>query len=142
MQVSHISGTACTLQSFAKGIHAVGAVLPSVGTVITGASPLSTETVATMTRLFSLSSLRTCYGLTEAGGPVTITPRNEIASTNLGFPAAMVQLKVGPFLCTQDCFAYCIRLVKEAEYIFNKRARVATFIYDMPRTNIGECILH
>lgn len=60
----------------------------------------------------------------------------------LGISSSHGSVKGRPFLCTQDCFAYCIRLTKEAEYIFNTRARVATFIYDMPRTYMGEYILH
>lgn len=75
-------------------MYDAGVALPCVQRIVYGASPLSAETVAKMRKMFSLSSLRTCYGLTEAGGPVAITLSNEITNKNLGFPAPMVMLKV------------------------------------------------
>ncbi|KAH7962477.1 hypothetical protein HPB52_016326 [Rhipicephalus sanguineus] len=63
--------------------------------------------------IFSLSDFRSCYGMTEAGGFLTVPPSGEVSGTNQGFPIPAIRMKVidtvsgevlGPTQCGEVLF--------------------------------------
>ncbi|KAL1418487.1 hypothetical protein MTO96_025871 [Rhipicephalus appendiculatus] len=56
-----------------------------------GTPPALAEELAST---FQLDELRSCYGMTEAGGFMTLPPKGEVSGTNAGFPIPGARMKV------------------------------------------------
>ncbi|XP_037509153.1 luciferin 4-monooxygenase [Rhipicephalus sanguineus] len=51
--------------------------------------------------IFSLSDFRSCYGMTEAGGFLTVPPSGEASGTSQGFPIPAIRMKTRKFSASE-----------------------------------------
>lgn len=82
---------------------------------------------------FRLDELRSCYGMSEAGGFMTVPPKGEVSGTNAGFPIPGARMKIidtvsskvlGPMQCGEVLFdtplvatGYCGRLEDATDFM-------------------------
>ncbi|KAH8019079.1 hypothetical protein HPB51_016717 [Rhipicephalus microplus] len=93
-EVSFIIATPQLLHQLADCALRNHAVVPSLRKVVSIGYGLPASIRATVKRAFTLTWLGSCYGLTEACGVVAGFLDGQLASSILGYPGPLVQMKV------------------------------------------------